>query len=103
MMAILDTTVVSVAQRTFIREFDTTQAVVGLFGGTVRGTTLPRPPTAKTLARRRALDIEAGCTVEDAQDTGRPNDHPDRVEARWRAIQGTLGVNQDALPREGRL
>jgi DHA2 family multidrug resistance protein len=28
MMAILDTTVVSVAQRTFIREFDTTQAVV---------------------------------------------------------------------------
>jgi len=27
----------------------------------------------------------------------------DRVEARWRAIQGTLGVNQDALPREGRL
>jgi hypothetical protein len=42
-------------------------------------------------------------TVEDAQATGWPNDHPDRVEARWRAIQGTLGVNQDAMPGEGRL
>jgi len=59
--------------------------------------------TGIRLARRRALDIEAGWTVEDAQATGWPNDHHDRVEARWRAIQGTLGVNPDALPREGRL
>ena len=50
-----------------------------------------------------ALDIEAGWTVEDAQAAGWPNDHPDRVEARWPAIQGTLGVNEDALPGEGRL
>jgi hypothetical protein len=48
------------------------------------------------------LDIEAGWTVEDAHATGWPNDHPDRVEARWRAIQGNLGVNHDALPGEGR-
>jgi hypothetical protein len=59
--------------------------------------------TGIRLARRRALDIEAGWTVEDAQATGWPNDHHDRVEARGRAIQGTLGVNPDALPREGRL
>ena len=26
-----------------------------------------------------------------------------RLEARWAAIHGTLGVNQDALPGEGRL
>jgi hypothetical protein len=26
-----------------------------------------------------------------------------RLEARWAAIEGTLGVNQDALPGEGRL
>jgi hypothetical protein len=26
-----------------------------------------------------------------------------RLEARWAAIQGTLGVNQDRLPGEGRL
>ena len=31
--------------------------------------------------------------------TGWPNDHPDRAEARWPAIEGTLGVNQDALIR----
>ena len=30
--------------------------------------------------------------------TGWPNDHPDRAEARWPAIEGTLGVNQDACP-----
>jgi hypothetical protein len=28
---------------------------------------------------------------------------PDRVEARCRTILGSLGVNQDAMPREGRL
>jgi hypothetical protein len=64
-----------------------------------RGATIS---TGIRLARRRALDIEAGWTVEDAQATGWPNDHPDRVEPRWRASQGTLGVNQDAPPGEGR-
>jgi hypothetical protein len=53
------------------------------------------------LARRRALDIEARWTMEDAQATGPPNDHPDRVEARWRAIHGTLGVNQRSNARRG--
>lgn len=63
----------------------------------------PRTSCAKFDTEVLALDIEARWTVEDAQATGWPNDHPDRVEARWPAIQGTLGVNQDALPGEGRL
>jgi hypothetical protein len=77
----------------------------------VTSTATPRrtPLSPRTSMRAKfdtevlALDIEAGWTVEDAQATGWPNDHPDRVEARWPAIPGTLGVNQDALPGEGRL